>query len=275
MTTLSITGLERMMKKLRKMPVEMAKATEKIVKMEAVGVCVAMGKVSGPGRLWSLAENDLVKYKTRVENQIRAVFPSSQNPRYVGVLIKRKNPKYYYAYLRAMEQKKPHQARRYLAASGIKVDQLNRADHKARRTDKGGGVPESVFPVSVVNAAAVRVYVRERTGNVGMVKAAWYQAAQGLVKRVRGSIHDKHGPRTSYQHFPSSVRKVAGKYPGLGYASVKGSGFKTTVYVASRVRHAREATDEHGKNELLSVTKEGIATAIYYTIKSMNKKLFG
>jgi hypothetical protein len=294
---MTIQGMDALLKKLRKLPEEVAKVTETAVKMTAVQVCVEYARATGPG-VNTLSDKPVTDYGRAVKRQIESVFPSSERPAAVAALVKRRSEKLYRAYLRAMREAssaptkkqvrsgklaapmgktregKLAQARKYLAAAGIRVDELTRAAHDSARVGPGRSIPKKAEPVAVVNAARLRVYTREEVRRAGMAKAAWYQAAGMVVKRVRGTARGQDG-RRSYQRFPQSLRKVAQRYPGLGYAEVMGSGMATVVKIASRVKHAPEASDELLMAQGRAIGHEGMARALAESVRAMNRRLFG
>jgi hypothetical protein len=270
---MTIQGMDALLKKLRKLPEEVAKVTETAVKMTAVQVCVEYARATGPG-VNTLSDKPVTDYGRAVKRQIESVFPSSERPAAVAALVKRRSEKLYRAYLRAMREGKLAQARKYLKDAGIRVDELTRAAHDSARVGPGRSIPKKAEPVAVVNAARLRVYTREEVRRAGMAKAAWYQAAGMVVKRVRGTARGPDG-RRSYQRFPQSLRKVAQRYPGLGYAEVTGSGMETVVKIASRVKHAPEASDELLMAQGRAIGHEGMARALAESVRAMNRRLFG
>lgn len=269
---ITVTGLDSLVRKLRKMPEEVAKTTEEVVKMTAVKLCVEYGRATGPSNM--LADKPITDYQNAVEKQIRRVFLSSENPSGVAAVVKRRSEKLYRGYLRAVREGKTAQARRYLREAGITVDELSRAAHQAARTGTGRSVPKDAQPAAVVNAAKLRVYVREERQRVGMAKAAWFQAAQGLVKRVRGSAEDGTGGRRSFQRFPALVRKVAKRYPGLGYAQVLRGGMAAEVKIASTVDHGADAADMAAMAAARVEASAGLRKAIELKVAALSKRIF-
>jgi hypothetical protein len=68
---------------------------------------------------------------------------------------------------------------------------------------------------------------------------------------------------------------VAQRYPGLGYADVTGAGMATVVKIASRVKHAPEASDELLMAQGRAIGHEGMARALAESVRAMNRRLFG
>lgn len=267
----TVKGLDSLLKKLRRMQEDIPKVSERIVKMTATQLCVEYARATGPGR--GLSSTALEKYSGKVEGQIRQIFPSSDNPIQVAKLIERRSVKLSKGYLRAIKQGKQAQARRYLREAGVQVEELSRAAHSAARTGPGGSVPRNAPVVAVVNAARLRVYLREESRRVGMAQAAWFQAAQGLVKRVRGTSR-KGEKRVSFQRFPAITRAVARRYPGLGYSAINGAGFGVKVKIASMVSHGAEAADMPAMAGARAFASESMAAAIAKEISYLNARLF-
>ena len=271
----TVKGLENMLRKMRRMREDVPRSVERIVKMTAGQLCVEYARASGPG--YGLTDTPLEKYQRKVEAQIRQIFPSSDRPYAVAKIIARRSEKLAKGYVRAMAQGKTAQARRYLREAGIKVEEFSREDHKSRRTGTGKSVPREAPVVAVVNSAKLRVYIREKKRRVGMAKAAWFQANQGLVKRVRVSARKTStlgNYRRSFQRFPALVRAVARRFPGLGYSAITGTGLSVQVKIASMVKHGGDAADMAAMAEARAMASKGIAAAIAQEIAYLNKRLF-
>ena len=272
-TDINITGIRSLRKKLLAMPVEVSKAVESSVKMQATTLAGEYARATGPGK--SLGETPIVAYQNRVEAQIRHLFPSSDRPGAIAAIISRRSEKLAKAYLRAVRQNKPAQIRRYLREAGIQIETIDSAAHKAARTAQGAGVPDSAGPIAVVNSAKLRPYIREARAKVGMAKASWYQAVLGITKRARTQSREADGTRRTYQKFPALIRKVAARFPGLGGATITGSGTKIEVTIFSNVNHGPEALDQ--TNFALANTEASVTLkkSISYIVANLNRKLFG
>lgn len=270
-TRITITGVEALARRLRQYPDRLGKSVEQIVKMEARALCEEYAKSTGPGV--GLNNNVLVNYQGSVARQVRLVFATNQDAR-VSMMMERRSPKLAAGYKRAIREGKIDQARRYLREAGFKVEELNPTILKQARTGAGASVPKDQKPLAVVNKAQLRTFIRAQQLKVGMAKAAWYQAAKDLVKRVRGNSR-VGGVRKTYEKFPEIVRKLSRKFPGLGGAEVYGQGMQTRVVIFSEVKHAPDAAVESYFSAAREEAQTNLTDSVNFAMESLNKKLFG
>jgi hypothetical protein len=269
---LTTTGITALKKRIATMSEEIPKAMERIVKMEATTLCSEYARATGPGK--TLSEKPILNYQRKVEGQIRQLFPASDRPYAIAAIIGRRSKPLAAAYLRAIKQNKPAQARRYLRDAGIQVETISQDAHKAARTGTGGSVPKDHEPIAVVNSAKLRAYIKTSQAKVGMAKASWLQAALGIVKRLRTQQTLPDGSRRSFEKFPPTIKRVARRFPGLGGSTITGSGFQTTVTIFSNVSHGPDALDIQNYALANAASSKTLASSIAHTIAYLNRKLF-
>ena len=270
-TRYTVTGIEAVVKKLRKFPGELAKSVEKIVKLEARSLAEEYAKSTGPGL--GLKESTLQKFSLQVAGEIKRVFGTTDAAWAVGKLIERRSPKLAAGYRRAIREGKLDQAKRYLREAGFKVDNLDRTLLKTARTGPYGNVPKTQEVVAIVNSTQLRVFIRDQQAKVGMAKAAWYQAAQGIVKRVRGNSR-VGGVRRTYEKFPETVRKVSRRFPGLGGARIVGTGLETSVTIYTGVKHAPDAAVTVFFDSAQADAESNLTASIRYALRTITDKTF-
>jgi len=229
-----VTGLREFTSFTRAMVRGTERDVASILKQEARGLCVEMGAATMP---LGFREGPAVKFRRRVEGDIGRVFLTKDDRGKVFKLLERRSRSLARGFLRALREGNDAQVRKYMRDAGLKVEALNPAAHRAARTDPKGRVPKGFQAAEVVSAPSLRAYIRKQQQLVGLAKAGWYAAAKSLGGRVRRNLESEDGKRRTEEIFPSYVRKLARRFPGLGSAVVS----EKKVTVGTRVNHAREA----------------------------------
>ncbi len=249
-----LTGSELMLRRLRAHPGLLSRTTESIVNQEARALCVSYGSSTLPGP--GLQDGGKVEaFRKTVEGDIKRVFPSREDPSRVFQLLQAHAPQYAAAYWHAHKSRKPRAVAAILRKANLPQG-INPAAHKAARTGKHGRVKKGQKPVSLANAAQLRVFVRKQRALVGTAKAGWYCAAKGIGGRVY-------------------VRKIARKFPDLGGVRFRGTGQRYTVEIFTNVRHAREALPLRLYNGATATAQTNLTRALEHATAELNRRQFG
>lgn len=241
-----------------------------ILKQEARAHAVELGSATMPGP--GFGETNAAKFQDRVENDVRKVYASKQDPSSIYRLMCQHAPHLAGAYWRAHKAGKPRAAadimRRAKLPAGIDPAALKKA-----RVGKKGRVPGRGDPVSLGTEAQVRAIVRKQRVLVGFAKAGWYAAAKGIGGRVRRNVVSPfNGKRGTEEIFPKYIRDIARKYPDIGGARVSGGVHNPRVEIWTSVKHAAAALPSSLHAAAASRAQEKVSAEIRYAMQALNKK---
>lgn len=235
---MKVTGASAAANRLARFAAGLQRETLSILKQEARAHAVELGSATMPGP--GMGEDNAAKFANRVENDVRKVYASKQDPGSIFALMKVHAPHLAGAYWRAHKSNKPRAAADIVTRAGLPQG-IDPAALKRARTGKKGRVPGPKQPVSLATEAQVRVMARKQRALVGFAKAGWYAAAKGIGGRVRRNSVSSAGARKSAEIFPAYVRKIASKFPDIGGARISGGLNSPRVEVWSSVKHAAAA----------------------------------
>ena len=235
---IKVTGARAAGNQLARYAASLQREVGSILRQEARAHAVELGSASMPGP--GMGEDNAVKFAARVENDVRKVYASKQDPGSIFALMKIQAPHLAGAYWRAHKSNNPRAAADIMRRANLPGG-INPADLKAARTGKKGRVPGARAPVSLATEAQVKVMVRKQRQLVGFAKAGWACAAKGIGGRVRRNTVSAGGRRGTEEIFPKFVRDIARKFPGLGGAAVTGGLTNPRVRIWTSVKHAAAA----------------------------------
>ena len=270
-TSARITGAGLFLRKIKAHPDLIHRTTESVLLQEARATCVEYGAWTAPGPGFKDASAE--KFRTTVEGEVGRVFATVNAPGKIFEMIKLRDPELAKAYWHAYKAKKPRNMAAILRKANLPKG-LDPAAHKSVRTGKNGRVIISV-PVTVANAAQLRVFVRKQRALVGFAKAGWYCAAKGLGGRVRRNLRDADtGKRSTEEIFPRYVRAIAQKYPNAGGARLLVEGSVIRVEIFTNVRHARNALMQKDLDNINQEAGERLTVALQHAIRHLNQRVF-
>jgi len=265
---MKVIGADAFAKKLGNYAKLVDRTLESVLKQEARAVCVSLGAATMPFGL--TASPNVEAHRNKVEKQIRQVFFTPNSVYGLQKLVERRSPQLGAAFARARKEGNKVQMARYLADAGVATGSLSPATHKAARTSYYGGVEKGYQSTDLVAQGQLDAYVRKRRDNVGVAKAAWYAAARALGGRIRRNLVAADGKRSTVEKFPSYLKKLARKYPGLGGARV----MPGRVEIFSNVAHARQAILDFALDDALYEAKQSFLATLQKSIAKIRERGF-
>lgn len=267
-----VIGADTLIKQLRAYPELLRRETESILKQEGRALCVEYASATLPGPGFDETKDE--QFRKRVEGDVRRVFASRADPNSVANMLKVINPKLFQAYWFGGVKKNDQKTMaRILRTAGL-PEGLDPAAHKAARTGKKGRVGKLQRPVSLANAATLNAYVKKQRALVGFAKAGWAAAAKSIGGRVRATIRNADGTRTSVERFSKTVRNLASKWPDSGGSRYTVTGTLHTLEIFSNVKHAQDAMPMPLKLSAETRAQERFIAALGHSLRALNKKLF-
>lgn len=256
-----------MIERLMEHPRLINREIDSILRQEARALCVSYGFASEPRGLQERSAERALKV---VEGDVRAVFASRQDASKVFRLLETRNPGLAKAYWHAYKSKNPRRMGQILTQAGL-PEGIDVAALKAARTGPGGRVNrKQQVPVSVATEPQVRARVRKQQQLVGFAKAGWYAAARAVGGRIRRNYVTAAGQRKTAEIFPSYVRRIARRYPGIGGAWMRAG----MVEVFTSVRHADVALTPDHYAAATDVGRMNLAKNLAAAVRALNERQF-
>ena len=237
----------------------MQRSVESIITQEARALAVEYGRATVPGP--GMDDARLEKFGNRVEGDVRRVFASRSFPSAIYQIIQQRAPHLCAAYWRAVKSGKTREAAAIMKKANIPEGPPSVADLKAARTGKRARVLRGQVPVRLVREGELTAFVRKQRNLVGFSKGGWYAAAKSLGGRVRSNFTNSAGARKTAEIFPAAVRKLAGRFPGIGGSIISG-GRTFAITIFSTVKHARAALKPSLEKSAESRARENIRVAL-------------
>jgi hypothetical protein len=267
----TVRGGERMGRNLREFPAKVQREHASVLKQEARALAVEYGRATVPGP--GFGEAALNKFAERVERDVRRVFASRAQPHRVYDLMLRHAPELAAAYWAKMKRGDTRGMNAILRRANLPAG-IDPGDLKRARTGRKGRVPKNADPASLAPEPQVRSLAKRQRALVGLAKAGWYAAAKGLGGRVRRTTTDTTGKRSSEEIFPGPIRKLAGKFSGLGGARVTGSGVTLRIEIFTSVRHAAAALTPGLYASATDRARDNVRRSLQNAVREMNARQF-
>ena len=260
------------LKKIREFPSIVAREQESILKQEARAICVRYAQCTRPAYGLSFDAARAEGMKRRVESEVNRTFLTRDRNFQVFLLIKRRSPILAKAYFHAWQSKNERRQTAIMREAGVIIETLQPAVHKSARTGPGASVPKNHQPTVMISLTQLRAYGRRQAALVGFAQAGWYAAARGLGGRIRRNLRDPGGKRSTVEAFPSYIRKLANKHPGIGGARILSTGPRTVVEIWTSVRHAEYALPDYLKDLADDDARASVSAALRESIRYLNQK---
>jgi hypothetical protein len=269
--SIKIVGASQVSRNFKRYAEAVQRESVSILRQEARALAVELGKATMPGPGFDEAKAQ--KFRGTVENNVRKVYASKQDPSAIFSLLKKQAPHLAGAYWRAHKSNKPRAAADIVRRAGLSPG-IDPSALKKARSGKRGRVPGPKDPVSIATEAQVRAFARKQSQLVGLAKAGWYAAAKALGGRVRRNIVNPGGRRATAEIFPASVRKLASRFPGLGGARISGGDQAPKVEIFTNVRHAADALSGGQYASAVSRAQERVKRDLAFSMSALRKKIF-
>lgn len=263
-TALTVTGASAFSKNLRSTGEILGRELESLLKQEARAACVSLSFQTLPYGF----SPPTPKQQGRIAGDIRRVYTTREQISAVTELIKPRSQRLAMAFYYAATKGDSTRAARYMRMAGVQVENLDPGLHRAARTGPQGSVAKNAVPSQVVKPASLAKFTREKQGTIGTAKAGWYAAAKALGGRVRTNLTAADGKRSTAETIPAFVRKLAGKFGGLGGARV----MPGRVEVFTNVTYADEALPQGSLEAAVSTARESFSASIQKAVSIAIKK---
>lgn len=265
-------GGEALVRKFKQHPNLLMRSTRSLLAQEGRELCYRYSAATVPGPGFDTAKMN--QFRNRIDGDVRRVFATREEPNQIFAMMKIHAPELANAYWHAIKANKPRAADELRRKANLPTG-LNPADHKKSRTAKKGRVAALPAPLSVAPAHAVTAYSRKMQNLAGFAKAGWYIAAKAIGGRMRANIRAEGGKRSTQERFPGDIRKLGNRFPNIGGARFSGTGSRMSLEIFTRVKHAREATDEGLFASATANAQEAFGKALGESLRALNRKLFG
>lgn len=219
--------LQQAFRKLRAAPEDIRRTNESLMRQMAGVAGVELANATNPP-FFAQNSDGIAGYKSRVKGDITRAQPYASTL-YQKVYVNKGKP-LADAFWQILSQQGKNAAMIFLQSIGIssRIADFSSSYVQSKRAKKGR-VPDNVFPLFIPDEEETKsaAYVSRKQANVGLAKAGWLTATNGITRSRAG------GSTIGW------VRKLASKASGTGTMTEGANGIRITL--KNTVPHASDA----------------------------------